>query len=172
MNPTDAARAIEAIAGTDLGEDAIVLGSGLGRFGENLTLQAEVSYEDIPHFPKSTVHGHAGRLLIGHLGDRPLICMQGRMHYYEGYSAEQIALPVRTLHALGVRRLLMTNAAGGIHPSLHPGELMVIDDHINLTGRNPDDGMNDIAYEKGNFFLTHIERQVGRQRFDEFLKNY
>ncbi|MEO0420815.1 MAG: purine-nucleoside phosphorylase [Pseudomonadota bacterium] len=140
-----AADAIRRLAGTDaLGEDAVVLGSGLGRFGETLTLRAEIAYEDIPQFPRSTVSGHRGRLLVGDLPNgRPILCMQGRMHYYEGYSAAQIALPVRTLHALGVERMLMTNAAGGIHPDFKPGDLMRIDDHINLTGCNPLIGPND-----------------------------
>ncbi|MEM9383754.1 MAG: purine-nucleoside phosphorylase [Pseudomonadota bacterium] len=140
-----AAQAIRRFVGrAPLGEDAIILGSGLGRFAETLRLRAEIAYEQIPHFPRSTVSGHRGRLLLGELPNgRSLLCMQGRMHYYEGYSAAQIALPVRTLHALGVKRLMMTNAAGGIHPQLTPGDLMRIDDHINLTGRNPLIGDND-----------------------------
>jgi inosine/guanosine/xanthosine phosphorylase family protein len=118
-------------------QDLVILGSGLGRFGENLEARHEIAYEDVPHFPTSTVSGHAGRLIIGTAAGRPLACMQGRMHYYEGYSAEQIAVPIRAFAHLGVKRILMTNAAGGIGEHLHPGDLMVIDDHINLTGRNP-----------------------------------
>ncbi len=145
MQHLDAARAIEHLANTSsFGEDAIILGSGLGRFGENLTLRAELAYEEIPHFPRATVSGHRGRLLLGELpSGRTLLCMQGRMHYYEGYSGAQIALPVRALHALGIRRVLMTNAAGGIHPDFKPGDLMRIEDHINFTGRNPLIGEND-----------------------------
>lgn len=144
----EAAAAIaERLGGGDvpIGADLLMLGSGLGRFGENLRIAHEIPYEAIPHFPPATVSGHAGRLLFGWLGDRPLVCMRGRMHYYEGYDGRSIAVPIRALHHLGVRRLCMTNAAGGINTQFHPGDLMRIDDHINLTGRNPLVGANEDA---------------------------
>lgn len=146
---TEDAQAAQAIAdllgGAPVAPDLVVLGSGLGRFGENLTVTHEIPYHAVPHFPHATVSGHAGRLLFGHLGDRPMVCMRGRMHYYEGYEGHRIAVPIRALHRLGVRRMFVTNAAGGINPAFRPGDLMRIDDHINLTGRNPLVGPNDDA---------------------------
>ncbi len=145
MQHEAAGAAIAARAGSDFPEDLVILGSGLGRFGESLEVTCEIAYTDIPHFPAATVTSHAGRLIVGTLNGRPLVCMQGRMHYYEGYDGAAIALPIRALGDLGVRRLLMTNAAGGIAERLHPGDLMIIDDHINLTGRNPLVGPNEDA---------------------------
>ncbi len=144
MKPyVEAAEAISAGLDRPFPHTAIVLGSGLGRFHENMQLTATIDYADIPHFPVSTVAGHAGRLLVGRVGGLPLACMQGRMHYYEGYSPSQLAVPVRTLHQLGVNTLVVTNAAGGIAEQMGPGTLMMIDDHINLSGRNPLSGPND-----------------------------
>lgn len=122
---------------------ALILGSGLGQFGERLTIEASISYADIPGFPVSTVAGHAGRLLIGKAGKTPVACMQGRMHLYEGYAARALAVPIRTLRSLGAETLIITNAAGGLRPDLTPGRLMIVDDHINLSGANPLTGPND-----------------------------
>lgn len=122
---------------------ALILGSGLGRFGEHLDVDTIVPYEEIPGFPVSTVVGHHGRLLIGRAGRLPLICMQGRMHLYEGYLAQALAIPIRTLFRLGVDTLIITNAAGGLRKDLLPGKLMVLEDHINMTGQNPLIGPND-----------------------------
>jgi inosine/guanosine/xanthosine phosphorylase family protein len=146
MDHVEAAEAIAATIKAPMPEDLVVLGSGLGPFADSLEARTEIPYESIPHFPASTVAGHAGRLVVGRLpGGGRLVCMQGRMHYYEGYAPEQIAVPIRALAALGVRRMVMTNASGGISEHLHPGDLMLIDDHINLTGRNPLAGPNDDA---------------------------
>jgi purine-nucleoside phosphorylase len=145
MKHHDAADAIRKQLGTDLPADLLVLGSGLGRFGEHLDAMVRIPYAEIPHFPASTVSGHAGQLLVGQAAGRPLVCMQGRQHYYEGYSDQDIALPLRAMARLGVKRVLMTNAAGGIGEHLRPGDLMLIEDHINLTGRNPLVGPNDEA---------------------------
>lgn len=109
---------------------ALVLGSGLGGFGERLSLQAAVDYRDIPGFPVSTVPGHQGRFLFGYVGQEPVVAMQGRVHFYEGYSMEDVVLPIRVMGLLGARRLLLTNAAGGIGPGLEPGDLMLLTDHI------------------------------------------
>lgn len=124
-------------------QTAVILGSGLGQFGDDIEQMAIISYEDIPGFPVSTVQGHAGRLVTGRAGAAPVAIMQGRMHLYEGYEAAQLALPIRTLKKLGVERLILTNAAGGMRQDLPPGALMLIEDHINFTGRNPLIGPND-----------------------------
>ncbi|QJD82344.1 purine-nucleoside phosphorylase [Cohnella herbarum] len=126
-------------------EIGLILGSGLGVLGDELEDAVSIPYEDIPHFPVSTVEGHAGELLIGKLQGRNVVLMRGRFHMYEGYEPERTALPVRVMKALGVKTLLVTNAAGGVNLDYKPGNLMLISDHINLTGRNPLVGPNDNA---------------------------
>lgn len=126
-------------------EIGLILGSGLGVLGDELEDAVSIPYEDIPHFPVSTVEGHAGELLIGKLQGRNVVLMRGRFHMYEGYEPERTALPVRVMKALGVKTLLVTNAAGGVNLNYKPGNLMLISDHINLTGRNPLVGPNDNA---------------------------
>jgi purine-nucleoside phosphorylase len=116
---------------------AIVLGSGLGRLASRLEGARRIAYSEIPHFPATTVVGHHGELVAGTLGGKPLLVQSGRFHLYEGHSAETVALPVRVMGALGVRTLLLTNAAGGIRRSFARGALMMIADHVNLTFRNP-----------------------------------
>ena len=115
----------------------IVLGSGLGGFADSLTGTSEFPFEEIPHFPRSSVTGHKGRLLAGTFESVPLFVMSGRVHAYEGYSAQDVVFPARVLHTLGVKTLLLTNAAGAVNTAFRPGELMIITDHINLTGLNP-----------------------------------
>ncbi|ALS28372.1 purine nucleoside phosphorylase [Paenibacillus sp. 32O-W] len=124
-------------------EIGLILGSGLGVLGDHLTEAVVIPYRDIPHFPISTVEGHAGELMIGELAGRTVVLMRGRFHMYEGYGPELTAFPVRVMKALGIGRLLVTNAAGGINASFAPGDLMLISDHINLTGRNPLVGPNE-----------------------------
>ena len=109
---------------------ALVLGSGLGGFGERLALEAAVDYKDIPGFPVSTVPGHQGRFLFGFVGEEPVVAMQGRVHYYEGYAMEDVVLPIRVMGLLGAKRLVLTNAAGGIGPGLEAGDLMLLTGHI------------------------------------------
>ncbi len=121
----------------------LILGSGLGDYGEKIQVEAEIPYADIPGFPVSTAPGHRGRFLMGYVEDVPVICMQGRLHYYEGYSMEQVLMPVRVMRGLGADILFLTNAAGGIRPSFYPGDLVVIYDHISLFGVNPLIGPND-----------------------------
>ena len=121
----------------------LVLGSGLGAVATGLTDAVRIPYEEIPYFPKSTVEGHAGVLVLGTLDSIPLAVMQGRAHLYEGYSPSQIVLPVRALGRMGVRTLVLTNAAGGIRPEYSRGALVVLRDHINLQGANPLIGLND-----------------------------
>lgn len=121
----------------------IVLGSGLGAFADQITDAVAIPFAEIPHFPKSTVPGHSGRLVMGTLEGIPVAVMQGRVHAYEGYSPEEVTFPVRVLGLLGVKTLIVTNAAGGIRPGLKQGELVLISDHINFTGRSPLIGHND-----------------------------
>jgi purine-nucleoside phosphorylase len=122
---------------------AIVLGSGLGAFAEQLEGATAISFGEIPHFPQSTVPGHSGKLVIGKVAGVPLAVMQGRVHAYEGYSSEEVTFPVRVLGRMGVKTLVLTNAAGGINEGLKQGQLVLIADHINLSGRNPVAGLND-----------------------------
>jgi purine-nucleoside phosphorylase len=122
---------------------AIILGTGLGGLADEMGVATRIPYEEIPGFPLSTVESHAGRLLLGTLAGRQVVAMQGRFHRYEGYSLQQIAFPVRVLHGLGARLLVVSNACGGMHPLWSPGELMLIADHINLLGDNPLVGPND-----------------------------
>jgi purine-nucleoside phosphorylase len=122
---------------------AIILGSGLNAFAEELTDAAAIPYEEIPGFARSTVEGHAGRLVLGTLGAVPVAVMQGRFHYYEGYTLEETTFPVRVLGLMGIKTLILTNAAGGVNADFPPGALMLIADHLNLIGRNPLRGFND-----------------------------
>ncbi len=121
----------------------VVLGSGLGEFAAHVEGAAAIPYEDIPHFKKVSVAGHAGRLVLGTVGGAPTAVLQGRYHYYEGHAIEDVVFPVRVLGQLGIQSMLLTNAAGGIGEDLRPGDLMVIRDHINLMGLNPLRGAND-----------------------------
>ncbi len=121
----------------------VVLGSGLGAFADQLSGQSSIPYAEIPNFPQSTAIGHAGRLVIGKAGDIPIFALQGRVHLYEGYSAKDVAFPIRVLGRMGVRAVILTNAAGGIDLAYQQGGLVAISDHINLQGTNPLMGAND-----------------------------
>lgn len=123
----------------------LILGSGLGVLADHLQDAVSIAYRDIPYFPVSTVEGHAGELMIGSLNGTAVVLMKGRFHMYEGYGPEMTAFPVRVMKELGVSALLVTNAAGGINTSFHPGDLMLISDHLNMTGTNPLIGPNDAA---------------------------
>jgi purine-nucleoside phosphorylase len=121
----------------------LILGSGLGVLADEIVDAVKIPYEEIPDFPISTVEGHAGQLVFGNLNDSPVVAMQGRFHYYEGYHFDQVTFPVRVMKELGVDTLIVTNAAGGINESFSPGDLMIITDHINNMGGNPLIGRND-----------------------------
>ena len=127
---------------TDHPSVGIVLGSGLGSFTAEMTIEKEIPYGDIPHFPVSTVEGHSGKLIIGVLGGKKVIAMAGRFHFYEGYSVEEVVFPIRVMKFLGIQTLLISNAAGGMNTIFEVGDLMVIKDHISLFTANPLIGKN------------------------------
>lgn len=138
----EAAAYIKEKLGGRAPEIAITLGSGLGDLADHLVDAVQIPYGEIPHFPVSTVAGHKGQFVVGKLEGREVLCMQGRFHYYEGYDLKQVTLPVRVMKLLGISTLIVTNAAGGINTGFRPGNLMLIEDHLNLTGENPLIGEN------------------------------
>ena len=124
-------------------ETGIILGTGLGSLVNHISIEKKIPYTAIPNFPVSTVEGHSGNLILGHLNGHRVVAMQGRFHYYEGYSMKQVTFPIRVMKALGISRLLISNAAGGINPEFSIGDLMLINDHVNLFPENPLRGPND-----------------------------
>lgn len=124
-------------------ELGIILGTGLGNLVEEIEIQNAISYEEIPNFPISTVEGHSGRLIFGKISNKQVIAMQGRFHFYEGYNLEEVTFPVRVMQALGIKKLILSNASGGVNPNYKIGDLMIITDHINLIP-NPLIGKNTI----------------------------
>lgn len=124
-------------------EYLLILGTGLGQLADEIETEHIISYSDIPHFPVSTVESHAGKLIFGKLGGKDVVAMQGRFHYYEGYTMQQIAFPVRVAKSIGAQSLLVSNACGGLNPNFSRGDIMLITDHINFLGDNPLIGPND-----------------------------
>lgn len=124
----------------------IVLGSGLGSFTGEISVEKEIAYSDIPHFPVSTVEGHSGKLIFGTLGGKKVVAMAGRFHYYEGYSTEEVVFPIRVMKYLGINTLLISNAAGGMNLGFKVGDLMIINDHISMLTINPLLGKNEPAF--------------------------
>ncbi|MBN3583922.1 purine-nucleoside phosphorylase [Algoriphagus aestuarii] len=120
----------------------IILGTGLGKLGQQIQVDIEIDYSEIPHFPISTVESHSGKLIFGKIGNKKVVAMKGRFHYYEGYSMQEVTFPVRVMKLLGVKSLLVSNACGGLNPSQHVGEVMIIKDHIDLFPENPLRGKN------------------------------
>lgn len=148
----------------------IILGSGLGGLADQIDVVASISYDDIPEFPRSTVEGHAGRLILGRLGGMPVACMQGRIHYYEGTDPRDLAIPVRMLKLIGVEILLVTNAAGSFRKKMGPGSLMVLNDHINFTGLNPLKGENDDSFGPRFFSMEEAYDPILRQHLAAVAK--
>jgi purine-nucleoside phosphorylase len=150
----------------------LILGSGLGSYADTMARKTVIPYEEIPHFPKSTVPGHSGNLVLGEAEGLPVVALQGRVHLYEGYSTGEVTYGARVLGTLGVRCLVVTNASGGVNVSFRPGDLMLISDHINLTGTNPLIGPN--AEELGERFpdmsdaysakLRAMAKEIGAER--------
>jgi purine-nucleoside phosphorylase len=123
-------------------EIAIILGTGLGRLSQDIEIRYKINYRDIPNFPVSTVDGHKGELIIGNLGGKVVMAMQGRFHFYEGYSLKEVTFPVRVMHEMGIKTLLVSNAGGGLNPGFRVGDIMMITDHINMFGSSPLIGPN------------------------------
>ena len=151
---------------------AVVLGSGLSNFIKELEVEKEIEYDAIPHFPVSTVKGHHGKLIFGSIAGKAIIAMAGRLHFYEGYSAEEVVFPIRVLKMLGVEVLLVSNAAGGVNPGFKVGDLMIITDHISFATKNPLVGKNDDhlgprfpdmsePYKKG---LISMAKEIAKQQ--------
>ena len=141
----------------------LVLGSGLGAFADSLTDGIKIPYSEIPSFPQSTAIGHAGRLVIGNAGQVPVAAMQGRVHQYEGYSAQQVAFPIRVFARMGINSVILTNAAGGINLGYSKGALVLIKDHINLQGTNPLVGPNDDRFGVRFPDMTHTYSRAYRE---------
>ncbi len=150
---------------------ALVLGSGLGDLAEQIDVVDTVEYSDIPQFPQSTVAGHKGRFVFGYIGENPVVIMQGRVHYYEGYSMEDVVLPIRLMHAMGAKKLFLTNAAGGLGDGFQCGDLMIITDHISTFVPNPLLGKNEDSFgvrfpdmsEIYNISLQNLIRETARE---------
>lgn len=155
-NLKESAAFIRSRIGDDIPEIAIVLGSGLGDLAEQLTDPVYIPYSEIPHFPVSTVPGHKGRLAVGKLEGRKVLCMQGRFHYYEGWTLQQCVYPIQTFRVLGIGNLMLTNAAGCVNTSWQPGDLMVITDHIKLMGDSPMRGANCDELGPRFFDMSHV----------------
>jgi purine-nucleoside phosphorylase len=155
-------------------EVGLILGSGLNPLAEAVESADVIPYGNVPHFPKPTVEGHQGRLVVGHLAGVTVLIMQGRVHFYEGYSMQQVVFPVRAMQVMGIKTLIVTNAAGGLNPAYQPGDLMLISDHINLIGMagfNPLYGPNDPTLgprfpdmsEAYDSHLRRVARQVAQE---------
>lgn len=175
---SEAARYINSNAKTRTPRVAVVLGSGLGAVADAVEDAVALPFGEIPHFVRSTVEGHEGSLIIGSCDSVDVLLMKGRVHFYEGYSMEEVTLPVRVFHLMGIRSLILTNAAGGAAPHLSPGSLMALTDHINLMGENPLRGENDerfgprfqdmtTVYSPAYLEAAHeIAREIGVVLFD------
>jgi len=159
--------AIKTACPGDFPKVALILGSGLGKFGDLMDVDTIISYDKIPDFPQPTVRGHAGRLLIGRVGRTPVVCMQGRMHLYEGHPAEKLAIPIRSFRELGVEKLIITNAAGSLHMDMPAGSVMMIEDHVNMSGHNPLIGPNDDDVGPRFFDMTEAYDPDMRRRLSE-----
>lgn len=150
----------------------IVLGSGLGGLVESIYVEKKLSYSEIPNFPTSTVEGHSGNLIYGTLSDKKVIAMQGRFHYYEGWSIEEVVFPIRTLNFLGIENLILSNASGGVNPNFKVGDIMIIKDHINMMPVHPLRGPNDKRFgprfvdmhEPYNFDMITNLKQVASEQ--------
>ncbi len=172
MQKSFVAETAEFLTSKGVGNPSVgfVLGTGLNSLIEQITVSATLPYSAIPHFPAATVEFHKGQLIVGRLGDRPVIVMQGRFHYYEGYNMQQITFPIRVMKELGVDTLLLSNAAGGMNPEFKKGDLVITEDHINLL---PDNPLRGLGAEFGNRFVDMSEpydASLRRKLEDAFRK--
>lgn len=152
-------------------EVALILGSGLGAFADDIKNAVKIPYEEIPHFSRSTVEGHAGQLVLGEIDGISVAVQQGRFHYYEGYDIQQVVLPVRTFGLLGIKKLIITNAAGSVRTELKQGTLMLIRDHLNMMGTTPLIGQNDSRFGVRFPDMTEVYSREYQQIVDEEAKN-
>lgn len=148
----------------------IVLGTGLGNLSDDVEAEVEIRYSDIPHFARSTVASHKGSLVFGRLGDHPVVVMAGRLHYYEGWTMQQVTFPVRVLKFLGIERLIITNASGGVNPHLRAGDIVIVRDHINLLPEHPLRGENDERLGPRFLDMLHAYDPDLRRRVLEIAK--
>ena len=169
MKQEQAREAAQYIASRLNGTPAVglILGSGLGGIADRIEDSVCIPYGEIPHFACSTAPGHAGRFVAGRLGGKAVICMQGRLHFYEGHSMQDIIFPIRVMKLLGVRSLVVTNAAGGVNTAFEVGDLMLIEDHINLMGTNPLIGPNDEGFGPRFCDMTYTYTPVLRRAAEE-----
>lgn len=144
-------------------EIAIILGSALGDLANEIRNPAVIDYADIPNFLESTVESHAGKMILGDLGGKKVVCMSGRFHYYEGYTFEALAIPIRVFCTMGVKQVILTNAAGAVNPDFKPGDIMIIRDHINLMGASPARGENIPSFGPRFFDVSDMYTKVLRQ---------
>nr|WP_317284074.1 purine-nucleoside phosphorylase [uncultured Sellimonas sp.] len=156
-------------------EVGLILGSGLGDYAERIDNRIVIPYKDLPDFPVSTVAGHAGQFVLGEIAGRKVIAMQGRVHYYEGYTQRQITMPVRIMKGLGVNKMIITNAAGGVNKAFKPGTLMMIRDHINYSGSNPLIGENPDEFgprfpDMTNVYATEYRKKLKELALEEEIK--
>nr|WP_212898990.1 purine-nucleoside phosphorylase [Capnocytophaga cynodegmi] len=138
----ETARIIQSYISEHTPEFAVILGSGLSKLQDEVEVISEIKYSNIPNFPKSTVSGHTGKLIYGKIENRYVLMMAGRVHYYEGYSIQEVTFPIRVFHKLGIKRLILSNASGGVNPNFSIGDIMIIRDHINLFPEHPLRGKN------------------------------
>lgn len=153
-------------------EVGLILGSGLGEYADKIQHAVKVPYSELPDFPISTVSGHVGQFVIGTYQGKKVIAMQGRVHYYEGYSQAEVTLPVRIMKRLGVKNMILTNAAGGVNRKYHPGTLMLIRDHINLSGANPLRGKNEDSFGERFPDLSQVYPERLREKVKTLAKTY
>ena len=156
---------------SDMPKTAIILGTGLGELVSHIEITEEVPYSEIPNFPVSTVEGHSGKLIFGKLGNKRVMAMQGRFHFYEGYDMKQVTFPVRVMHELGIRNLFVSNASGGVNPDFEIGDLMLITDHINFMPEHPLHGPNfptgprfPDMHEAYDYAFLDLARQIAREK--------
>lgn len=165
----EAARMLKSRAPFDA-EVFIVLGSGLGKFADSLEDAVSINYSDIPHLPKSTVEGHAGKLVLGRSSGVPVAVMAGRFHYYEGYDLEEVVMPIRIAGIAGIKKVVITNAAGALNKEFEPGDLMIIEDHINLLGVNPLRGANEKRFGPRFPDMTEVYNKAYREIVEQEAK--
>jgi purine-nucleoside phosphorylase len=149
-------------------DQAIVLGTGLGNFAKSVTDQISVPYHEIPHFPVSTVHSHSGQLIFGYKSGIPVVVMSGRLHYYEGYSSAELTFPIRVLAAIGIKHIIFTNAAGAVNPHFEEGDVVLVQDHINMMPDHPLRGAHD---ERLGLRFPDMMNAYSREKSDIFMKH-